>query len=202
MSEPKGLSSNPRRRDLSRLKVVRLGRPVRGVELDAIAERIGNAFRGLVRRIETLDHQAPPVDQIEADLLTGALDEEVGGHILGITDADLLDGSADELFRFMYGCKDNRNHVAIVSTRRLASRDPARLLERLLKVGLHELGHNFGLVHHYAYVPAADGRYCPMSKGDYNRHGERSYTRAVIDGRGFRFCDGCRRFLRTAHRKR
>ena len=30
-------------------------------------------------------------------------------------------------------------------------------------------------------------------------HGERSYTRAVIDARGFRFCDGCRRFLRTAH---
>jgi predicted Zn-dependent protease len=184
---------------LSNLKLVRIGKPIRRTELDALSSRIREAFAGRLRTVETLDYDSPNVDEIEADLLTQALDLEVGGHILGITDADLLDASASEFFRFMFGCKDNRNHVAVVSTRRIASRDPARSIARLLKVGLHELGHNFGLVHHYAFVPAAGGGYCPMTKGDYNRHGERSYMRAVIDARGYRFCNGCRKFLRLAH---
>jgi hypothetical protein len=37
-----------------------------------------------------------------------------------------------------------------------------------------------------------------MSKGDFNRHGEVSYLRMVIDSRGYGFCDACRRFLRLA----
>jgi len=176
-----------------------MGNAVRRAELDALANRIRVAFLGLLQTVNTLDYDSPWVDEIEADLLTQDLDQHVGGHILGITDADLTDGSATDFFRFMYGCKDNRNHVAVVSTRRIASRDPARSMARLLKVGLHELGHNFGLVHHYDFVSAGDGTYCPMTKGDYNRHGERSYTRAVIDARGFRFCDACRKFLRMAH---
>ena len=135
----------------------------------------------------------------EGRLLTQALDQEVGGHILGITDADLLDSSASDFFRFMFGCKDNRNHVAVVSTRRIATSDPRRSITRILKVGLHELGHNFGLTHHYSYEPAGDGGCCPMTKGDYNRHGERSYKRLVIDARGLRVCKACRRFLRVAY---
>ena len=53
--------------------------------------------------------------------------------VLGITDADLLDSSASDFFRFMYGCKDNRNHVAVVSTRRITSRDPARSILSMYK---------------------------------------------------------------------
>jgi predicted Zn-dependent protease len=137
------------------------------------------------------------VERIEAGLLTQVLDQEVGGHILGITDADLVDGSGEDFFDFMFGGKDNRNHVAVVSTRRIGSRDPGRFIARLLKVSLHELGHNFGLVHHYGFVPAAaGGGYCPMTKGDFNRHGERSYVRVVIDGRGFGFCESCRQLIR------
>jgi hypothetical protein len=192
-------SNRPGSNGLSNLKLVRLGQPIRTSELEAVAVWIRAAFAGLLEAVETLDHASLAVDRIEADLLTRALDEQVGGHILGITDADLVDASATDFFRFVYGAKDNRNHVAVVSTRRIASRDPGRMIARLLKVGLHELGHNFGLVHHYEYVPAADGACCPMTKGDYNRHGEHSYTRAVIDARGFRFCDGCRRFLRLVH---
>jgi hypothetical protein len=37
-----------------------------------------------------------------------------------------------------------------------------------------------------------------MSKSDFNRHGEVSYLRTVVDARGFQFCDACRRFLRIA----
>jgi len=184
---------------LSTLKLVRVGQSVRRSELDALSARIREAFAGLLESVDHLDYETPAVNEIEADLLTQALDEHFGGHILGITDVDLLDGSATDFFRFMFGCKDNRSHVAVVSTRRIESRDRSRSIARLLKVGLHELGHNFGLVHHYDFVPAADGAYCPMTKGDYNRHGERSYLRSVIDARGFRFCDACRRFLRLAH---
>lgn len=184
---------------LSKLKLVRIGRPVGRRELEALGERIGEAFSGLVRSVRFVDYEPPPVDEIEADLLTQALDQEVGGHILGITEADLLDSSASGFFRFMFGCKDNRNHVAVVSTHRIATRDPRRSITRLLKVGLHELGHNFGLTHHYSFEPSGHGGYCPMTKGDYNRHGERSYKRSVIDARGLRFCEACRRFLRVAH---
>ncbi len=183
---------------LSKLKLVRLGRPISRSEHAALAERIREAFSGFVDSVCLVDHRSPEVEEIEADLLTQDLDQSLGGHILGITDADLLDRSATDFFRFMFGCKDNRNHVAVVSTRRISGSDPTRSITRLLKVGLHELGHNFGLTHHYSFESAGDG-YCPMTKGDYNRHGERSYKRAVIDARGFRFCRACRRFLRLAH---
>lgn len=184
---------------LSQLKLVRLGRPINRSEHAALAARIREAFRGFVKSISLIDYEQPEVEAIEADLLTQDLDQRLGGHILGITSADLLDRSATDFFRFMFGCKDNRNHVAVVSTRRIISDDPTRSITRLLKVGLHELGHNFGLVHHYSFERTGDGGYCPMTKGDYNRHGERSYKRSVIDARGFRFCEACRRFLRLAH---
>ncbi len=185
---------------LSRLKLVRIGRPISRPELAAMGAHIREAFASLLQSIKMVDLEPPGVDRIEADLLTQALDHHVGGHILGITDADLLDSSTSDSFQYMFGCKDNRNHVAVVSTRRIASPDATRSITRLLKVALHELGHNFGLTHHYGYVSAPDGAYCPMTKGDYNRHGERSYTRSVIDARGFRFCDGCHGFLRLAHK--
>ncbi|MDX1645387.1 MAG: hypothetical protein R3244_13615 [Thermoanaerobaculia bacterium] len=184
---------------LTNLKLVRLGRPVSRPELEALGERILEAFVGAVRRIQILDREPPGVDEIEAPLLTGVLAQDVGGHVLAITDTDLTDAGGPDFFRFMFGCKDNRSDVAVVSTRRLKSADPGRSIARLLKVGLHELGHNFGLVHHYGFAPADGGGYCPMTKGDYNRHGERSYVRSIIDGRAAQFCRECRRVLYLAH---
>ena len=185
-------------RDLSSLSVVRIGRPIPRDQVPPLTERIKEAFEDAVDEVETVDYQPPPVDRIDAALLTQALDQEVGGHVLGITDLDLVDRSGREMFNFLFGGKDNRNHVAVVSTRRIGSPDPRRAAARLIKVCLHELGHNFGLVHHYSFEPADGGGYCPMTKGDFNRHGERSYVRAVIDSRGFRFCSACRAFLRMA----
>ena len=186
-------------RDLSILKVVRVGRPLQKVAPEAILQPLRDALKDVVRRLRLLDYESPRMDRIEAGLLTVVLDQEIGGHILGITNADLIDEEGGDFHDFMFGGKDNRNDVAVVSTRRIASSDPRRALARLLKVSLHELGHNFGLVHHYGFVPASDGGYCPMTKGDFNRHGERGYIRSVIDARGFRFCDACRSFLRRAH---
>lgn len=187
----------PAKADLTTLKVVRIGKAVTGGEITAAAARIIESFSGILNQFEVLDYEPPDVEEIDAGLLTQALEHEIGGHILGVTEADLVDRSGPDFFNFVFGCKDTRNNVAVVSTRRLSGRDPERLLQRLLKISLHELGHNFGLVHHYSYEPACDGGYCPMTKGDFNRHGERSYIRSVVDARGFQFCEQCRKFLRV-----
>jgi hypothetical protein len=154
------------------------------------------AFEGGIDSVDLVDYDAPPFERIEAALLTQALEQEVGGHILGITAADLCGTEDGDPSCFMFGGKDHRNDVAVVSARRLGPGPRDVLEQRLCKVALHELGHNFGLVHHYSLVAARDGGCCPMSKGEYNGFGEVGYVRAVIDQRGFSFCDVCRDFIR------
>lgn len=187
--------------DLSTLQVVRLGRPLARGVFGSFVERVGEALDTVVDDVEVSEDRDLTVDRIEARVLTAALDQRIGGHVLGVTDADLLDqDGGDDFFSFMFGGKDERNQVAVVSTHRLGSSDPDRCVDRVLKVALHEVGHNFGLMHHYAFVPAPDGGYCPMSKGDYNRYGERAYVRAVIDARGSYFCSDCHTFMRRVAR--
>jgi predicted Zn-dependent protease len=188
---------------LSSLKLVRIGEPISQASLASFAEKIVESFLHLIRHVALVQYDPPPFEAIEARLLTRSLDAEVGGHILGVTGADLVDSSGDAFFRFMFGGKDNSNDVAVVSTRRLVGDGGEVSSElagaRLLKVAIHELGHNFGLLHHYGHDKADDGAYCPMTKGDFNRFGERGYVRAVIDARGFRFCRSCETFLRERH---
>src|SRR5262245_31283716 len=188
---------------LASLKLVRIGDPISDHSLRSFADKIVDSFIHLIHEVALVQYDPPPFEAIEARLLTRSLDEEVGGHILGVTGADLYDSSCDDFFSFMFGGKDNSNDVAVVSTRRLqgdGGEVPAALAgARLLKVAIHELGHNFGLLHHYGHDKADDGAYCPMTKGDFNRFGERAYVRAVIDARGFRFCRGCESFLRERY---
>ncbi len=183
---------------LSTLKVVRFGSALEGGAIGKLGQHLVRAFRRTIDRIELVERDPLPVDQIEAGLLTQVLDADVGGHILGITDADLFDSRGEDFSRFMFGGKDHRNDVAVVSTRRLRERDQALTIERLVKVSLHELGHNFGLVHHYTLATGDDGDLCPMTKGELNRYGERGYLQAVIDARGFSFCRPCTEFVRRA----
>jgi|SRR6185503_9000853 predicted Zn-dependent protease len=188
---------------LASLKLVRIGDPLSETSLRSFAEKIVESFLDLIHDVALIQYDPPPFEAIEARLLTRSLDQEVGGHILGVTGADLFDSSCDDFFNFMFGGKDNSNDVAVVSTRRLqgdgAEVAPELAGARLLKVAIHELGHNFGLLHHYGHDKADDGAYCPMTKGDFNRFGERAYVRAVIDARGFRFCRGCETFLRERY---
>ncbi|HVR28132.1 MAG TPA: hypothetical protein VMS86_01245 [Thermoanaerobaculia bacterium] len=198
-----GDSRTANRDALASLKLVRIGTPITPSSLGSFAEKLVEAFYYLIQDISLVQYDPPPFEEIEARLLTRSLDAEVGGHILGVTGADLLDSSGDEFFRFMFGGKDNSNDVAVVSTRRLCGDGVEVSAElagaRLLKVAIHELGHNFGLLHHYGHDKAGDGAYCPMTKGDFNRFGERGYVRAVIDARGFRFCRACEAFLRERY---
>jgi predicted Zn-dependent protease len=184
--------------ELSKLKLVRIGDAVTGAAADDLVRRILEAFADVLDSCVVVDLDSPQVERFEAALLTRVLEEVVGGHVLGITNADLVDPSGEDFWSYLFGGKDRRNDVAVVSTHRLAGNDPEHTTARLAKVSLHELGHNFGLVHHYRFQQAAGGGCCPMSKSDFNRFGEVSYLRTVVDARGFQFCDDCRRFLRIA----
>jgi hypothetical protein len=38
-----------------------------------------------------------------------------------------------------------------------------------------------------------------MSRGEFNKFGYKGYVQAVVDGRGYRFCDECTDFLKRAY---
>lgn len=181
--------------DLSALNLVRVGSALSAVAFGDLAQRIREPFGERLVRVRVVSYELPEVERIEAGLLAAILSDHVGGHVLGITDADLLDSSGEDFFPFVFGGAAPNCHAAVVSSRRLQADDPQLSFDRVLKVALHEVGHSFGLIHHYSFERAGDSGYCPMSKGEFNRYGELGYVRSVIDGRGFRFCAACTEFL-------
>ncbi|UCG05441.1 MAG: hypothetical protein JSV83_16195 [Desulfobacterales bacterium] len=187
--------------NISKLNLVRIGSDITYSSLKKIKSGILVAFRGIIREISLSHHDSPVVDSIDAQLLTMILDEEYGGHTLGITDADLKTQDEDEFYNSILGGKNPRNDVAVVSTKKLipstirSDQEYERFIERTLKVSLHEVGHNFGLTDHASYKHAGDGSLCPMSRGEFNKFGYHGYIKIIIDGRGLTFCDECTDFL-------
>jgi predicted Zn-dependent protease len=186
---------------ISHINIVRIGKCITYSSLREIGEKILESFRGMIEDFQISHHEAPAVNTIDALLLTMILHEEIGGHVLGITDADLTTKDEDEFYNTIFGGKNDMNHVAVVSTKRLSpsnvttEADYDLYVERTLKVSLHEVGHNFGLTDHSSYKTASDGSLCPMSRGEFNKFGHLGYIRAIIDGRGHNFCDECTHFL-------
>lgn len=188
--------------NMSVLHIVRAGSDITFSSLKVIGNRILDSFRGTIREFQLNRHKAPVVDSIDAYFLTRILHEEYGGHVLGITDAELVTDDEDEFYKSIFGGKNPQNDVAVVSTKKLCT-DPIDTqeayevcLDRTLKVSLHEVGHNLGLADHASFKTASDGYMCPMSRGESNKFGHHGYVRAVIDGRGVNFCDDCLFFLR------
>ncbi len=187
------------------LHIVRAGSDITYSSLKVIGNRILDAFRGTIQEFKLTRHKAPVVDSIDAYFLTKVLDQEYGGHVLGITDADLRTNDTDAFYNCIFGGKNPQNDVAVVSTKmlytdRIDSNKAYKLfIDRTLKVSLHEVGHNLGLTDHAAYQTAQDGTLCPMSRGEYNKFGYIGYIRAIIDGRGTNFCDECVYFLTKLH---
>jgi archaemetzincin len=72
--------------------------------------------------------------------------------ILGVTELDLF----IPIFTFLFGEAQLNGIAALVSTHRLRNQfygipeDETLLKNRLLKEGIHELGHTFGLIHCFA----------------------------------------------------
>jgi predicted Zn-dependent protease len=188
--------------NVSKLNIVRIGECITYSSLKEIAEKILESFGGMIEEFKIFHHKAPAVDTIDALLLTMVLHEEIGGHILGITGADLTTQDEDEFYNTIFGGKNAINNVAVVSTKRLEPSDVTTeanydlYVDRTIKVSLHEVGHNFGLTDHASYKLAKDGSLCPMSRGEFNKFGYLGYVRAIIDGRGHHFCDECTQFLK------
>lgn len=189
----------------SKLNIVRIGSYITYSSLKKIGAGIMESFRGVINEVELSHHDSPVVESIDALLLTMILDQEYGGHTLGITDADLKTDDDDEFYNSILGGKNPKNDVAVVSTNKLTPTEMATdteyelFIDRTLKVSLHEIGHNFGLTDHAFYQPASDGLLCPMSRGEFNKFGYRGYVKAVIDGRGPNFCDECINFIKCMY---
>ncbi|MGD8837059.1 MAG: hypothetical protein PVJ84_01850 [Desulfobacteraceae bacterium] len=187
--------------NMSVLQIVRAGSDITYSSLKVIGNRILDSFRGSIKEFQLNRHKAPVVDSIDAYFLTKILHQEYGGHVLGITDADLKTDDEDEFYNSIFGGKNPNNDVAVVSTKKLCTdridsqKDYDVCLDRTLKVALHEVGHNLGLTDHASYKTASDGSLCPMSRGEINKFGYHGYLRAIIDGRGVNFCDECVYFL-------
>jgi archaemetzincin len=77
------------------------------------------------------------------------VEREIGDRVLGVVDFDLYVPSLN----FVFGEADLENRVAIISLCRLRqefyglSEDMEQFKERVLKEGIHELGHTYGLGH-------------------------------------------------------
>lgn len=192
----------------SQLNIVRAGSYITYSSLKEIGDKILESFPGIIIRYELMHEDMPFVDTIDAFLLTMILDEGIGGHTLGITDADLKTRDSDEFYSGIFGGKNPKNDVAVVSTRKLgperisSSEEYELFISRTSKVSVHEVGHNLGLTDHASYRTAAGGSLCPMSRGEINRFGFKGYVTAIIDGRGFDFCDECTDFLSRVYATR
>jgi len=192
--------------NVSNINIVRVGNCISYSSLKEIGTKILGSFRGIIEEFKLFHHEAPLVESIDALLLTMILHEEFDGHTLGITDADLKTQDEDEFYNSIFGGKNTNNDVAVVSTKRLgqpeviSEKDYDLYVNRTLKVSLHEVGHNLGLVDHASYKLTRDGSLCPMSRGEFNKFGYLGYVRAIIDGRGLNFCDECTNFLKKIKR--
>jgi predicted Zn-dependent protease len=193
---------------VSKLNLVRIGSYITYSSLKQIGVGILESFKGVIDEVELAHHDSPVVESIDALLLTMILDQEYGGHTLGITDADLKTEDDDEFYNSILGGKNPKNDVAVVSTKKLVplhldtDSEYELFIDRTLKVSLHEVGHNFGLTDHASYRPAGDGLLCPMSRGEFNKFGYRGYVKAIVDGRGATFCDECIDFLKNIYGRR
>jgi predicted Zn-dependent protease len=191
-------------KNISKLNLVRVGSYITYSSLKEIGNGLLESFRGIIGEINLSHHESPVVESIDAQLLTLILGEEYCGNTLGITDADLKVDD-DEFYNSIIGGKNPKNDVAVVSTKKLIPRNMVSdkeidlFIDRTTKVALHEVGHNLGLTDHASYKPANDGTLCPMSRGEFNKFGYRGYVRAIVDGRGLKFCNECSDFLRSIY---
>jgi archaemetzincin len=160
--------------------------------LDPLARHVERLFRRGTRLAALplrLDAARDPIREQfnSSDLLLQILDHAPAdaGRVLAVADVDLF----VPILTFLFGEAQLDGPAAVVSTFRLHDElygkeaDPALLLERLLKEGIHELGHTFGLVH--CREPG-----CVMGS---------STEVDGIDGKSLALCAVCARALDRTH---
>ena len=191
--------------NLSKLNIVRVGSHITFSSLKEIGSKIVVSFLEIIEDFTLSHYDSPLLDSIDAHFLTLVLQDNYEGHTLGITDADLKTSDEDEFYNSILGGKNPDNDVAVVSTKKLSPKninsdyDYDLYVSRALKVSIHEVGHNLGLIDHASYKTADDGSLCPMSRGEFNKFGYVGYVRAIVDSRGLNFCDECADFLKNTY---
>ncbi len=184
--------------DSGTLNLVRVGNTMTQSSLKEVAEHIQEAFMGLVTDVRTCTHDSPMLEEIDAVFLTMILHEQYQGHVLGITDALLKKSDEDdEFYNTIIGGKNETNDVAVISTKLLtpgkdmSERGYRLYIDRVAKVALHEIGHNYNLWDHDEFRKGSGDRLCPMSRGIMNMMDHQAYVTGVIDRRGELFCEEC-----------
>lgn len=82
--------------------------------------------------------------QFDADAILRALaGTPRDSAVLAVTAEDLTSGA----FNFVFGLADAAERVAVLSTYRLSEDGTVRLMDRLAKEAIHEIGHVLGLSH-------------------------------------------------------
>lgn len=109
----------------------------------------------------------------------GSFRKEEDAKVLGVTERDLF----VPILTFVYGQAQLEGRCAVVSSFRLAMHSSERilLLGRLIKEGVHELGHTFGLIH-------CKNSLCAMSF---------SFSLSQIDMKESFLCGACKAVLET-----
>jgi len=171
--------------------LVPLDIPGQGGLLDTLAEAVGRSFGLPVRRrgpwfdpMECFDDRRGQCNstQVLRRLLEGAEEDCVG--VLGVTGLDLF----IPVLTYVFGEAQLEGKAAVVSVFRLDNEayglppDAALLTSRLIKEGIHELGHTRGLVH------CTDPR-CVMASSTYVEE---------IDLKDAEFCGRCLTALRAS----
>jgi predicted Zn-dependent protease len=183
------------------LQLVRTQTSISWSTLKGIQEGIEGSLGHIVKDYNIITHDLPTINSIKAKVLLNSLLESYGHHTLCIIDAFLENDDSDYFYKHLYGGKLQDHPVAAVSTRWI---DPGNLsdksnyelyMDRLVKLCLHEEGHNLGLTDHASFQTTKDGTLCPMSRGEFNKFGMDAYATAVVDGRGLRYCRECTDFL-------
>ncbi len=139
---------------------------------------LGREYATAIVRLRLADRPAHTFDaarrQHSSRLMLAWLSERAAGtdRLLGVTDVDLF----IPVLTFVFGEAQLGGRAAIVSLARLTeAADPARLVARLCKEAVHEMGHTYGLVH--CVSPA-----CVMS---------RSAGLPAVDLKSDRLCADC-----------
>jgi len=156
--------------------------------LRQVAEAVNQEFGWPVRTIEShldlADFFDPARRQYNGNKLLKAVDENSGAEsfkVVGLFSVDLF----IPILTYIFGQAMLNGRTAIASTARLGNEryglepDESLLVDRFIKVVIHELGHAFGLIH----CPIAT---CIMRPGTYVED---------IDQKERYFCPACRELL-------
>ena len=152
-----------------------------------VCRHLESEFRVMVSRGDPGDRPTGTLDarrqqHASRDVLRWLAERASGvrGRLLGITDVDLF----IPVLTFVFGEAQLNGRAAVVSSARLADRDPQLTADRLARESLHELGHTFGLLHCAAFDGSGRrARPCVMA---------RSASLRAVDEKSSRLCAECR----------